>query len=104
MINYRCERKVRQGVTTEVVGNCGDSAAPVLGQAYEEQRRSARVFYGIDAEWSTIAEYLEAVKSVHPSINYSMLAGHGTLKALLLPTVSCRSGTLTLGITAQGHL
>ncbi|MCG0276218.1 MAG: D-aminoacylase [Thermosediminibacteraceae bacterium] len=80
MVNYKCESKVRQGVTTEVVGNCGDSAAPVLGQAYEEQRRSARDLYGIDAGWNTVAEYLEALERARPSINYAMLAGHGTIR------------------------
>jgi len=31
------ESKIRQGVTTEVCGNCGLSAAPLLG-AYKKQR------------------------------------------------------------------
>ena len=29
-LNHRAESKIRQGVTTEVVGNCGYSTAPVL--------------------------------------------------------------------------
>ncbi|MCJ7490046.1 MAG: amidohydrolase family protein, partial [Thermoplasmata archaeon] len=29
------ESKIRQGVTTEVVGNCGGSAAPLIGLAKE---------------------------------------------------------------------
>jgi N-acyl-D-aspartate/D-glutamate deacylase len=29
MINRKAESKIRQGITTEVVGNCGISAAPL---------------------------------------------------------------------------
>ncbi|UCH57098.1 MAG: amidohydrolase family protein, partial [Candidatus Bathyarchaeota archaeon] len=29
LVNPKAESKVRQGVTTEVVGNCGNSAAPI---------------------------------------------------------------------------
>jgi N-acyl-D-amino-acid deacylase len=31
LVNPRAESKIRQGVTTEVIGNCGFSLAPLLG-------------------------------------------------------------------------
>ena len=36
--NRRAESKIRQGVTTEVVGNCGFSPAPVSDQFRGEMR------------------------------------------------------------------
>jgi len=36
IVNPKAESKVRQGVTTEVVGNCGGSAAPLKGLAIDQ--------------------------------------------------------------------
>ncbi|AEH51387.1 N-acyl-D-amino-acid deacylase family protein [Pseudothermotoga thermarum] len=79
MANYRCESKVRQGVTTEVVGNCGDSAAPVFGQAYEDQKKATEE-YELKLTWQIVAQYLDALQNSKPSINYAMLIGHGTIR------------------------
>ena len=38
LINPQSESKVRQGVTTEVGGNCGYAAAPIGNQELEERR------------------------------------------------------------------
>jgi N-acyl-D-aspartate/D-glutamate deacylase len=38
----RAESKIRQGVTTEVIGNCGFSPAPLLGAAVEETQAEAK--------------------------------------------------------------
>jgi len=37
-LNPKAEGKIRQGVTTEVVGNCGFSVAPALPEKVEELR------------------------------------------------------------------
>src|SRR5262245_58873903 len=41
--NRRAESKIRQGVTTEVVGNCGFSPAPVSDQSRGEMKAVAMV-------------------------------------------------------------
>ena len=38
IINPLAESKIRQGVTTEIGGNCGYSAAPLSGDALEERK------------------------------------------------------------------
>ena len=48
--------KVMQGVTTEVCGNCGLSAAPLLGMA-REQRKAALAAYGLEPDWKTMQQY-----------------------------------------------
>lgn len=80
LVDYMCESKVRQGVTTEIVGNCGYSLAPLLGEALEETKRSHFELYGVEAGWQTIEEYLQALESSKPSINYATLVGHGTIR------------------------
>lgn len=80
ILDYKCESKVRQGVTTEVIGNCGYSLAPLLGEALEESKKSHFELYGIQVGWQTVGEYLQALEKARPSINYAMLVGHGAIR------------------------
>src|SRR5438445_7185374 len=59
-LNPRAEGKIRQGVTTEVLGNCGYSAAPALPGRAEELRD----YLAASAPWlafreTTFAAYLD---------------------------------------------
>jgi N-acyl-D-amino-acid deacylase len=70
--------KVMQGVTTDVVGNCGMGAAPnpaaavIFGALHGP---SAKV-----PQWTDYAGYFRAVDEHPPSINVAVLAGHGSLR------------------------
>ena len=74
------EFKVGQGVTTDVVGNCGLGAAPF------ESSQSYLGFFGADRHrdllpvWATYGEYLDAVDANPPSLNVAVLVGHGTVR------------------------
>ena len=76
------ECKIRQGVTTEVVGNCGVSAAPLYG-AFKERRATAWKQFGIDVTWQTFPEYIDCLKKIKPSINIIPLVGHGNIRAMV---------------------
>jgi N-acyl-D-amino-acid deacylase len=78
--DHRAEGKVFQGVTTEINGNCGLSAAPLFGKA-REQREGDFQEMGIKERWATFGEYFRLLENVHPSINYATLAGHGNIRA-----------------------
>ena len=70
--------KVMQGVTTDVVGNCGMGAAPNPAAAV-----IFRALHGASAkvpEWTDYAGYLRAIDENPPSINVAVLAGHGSLR------------------------
>ncbi|MCR4430242.1 MAG: D-aminoacylase [Tepidanaerobacteraceae bacterium] len=84
MVNFRCESKARQGVTTELVGNCGDSAAPVFGMSYDQQKEYIDGHYDITSNWHTVDEYLSKMDRAKPSINYATLVGHGTLRKTVM--------------------
>jgi N-acyl-D-amino-acid deacylase len=75
-----CDSRARQGVTTELAGNCGSSAAPLAGSGAAERREEWRRD-GIDADWGDVASYLERVESAGLSVNHALLAGHGTLRS-----------------------
>ncbi|MDP3178768.1 MAG: D-aminoacylase [Spirochaetaceae bacterium] len=78
----RMESKVMQGVTLEVTGNCGESAAPLGGEAVEDMERDlARQEGGLSCDWRSVGEYLSKVEARGIATNYATLAGHGTLRA-----------------------
>lgn len=80
--NPTAESAVRQGVTTEIVGNCGVSLAPVseANHAATDDLLAAYLFPG-DLTWGGFGEYLDVVRTVGSSINYAFFVGHNTLRA-----------------------
>jgi N-acyl-D-amino-acid deacylase len=79
--NRRAESKVRQGVTTEVVGNCGFSPAPVSPEFVDDLRGLALYLpAGLDFGWPTFADYLKALDGGGLALNVVHLIGHGTLR------------------------
>jgi N-acyl-D-amino-acid deacylase len=82
LANPTAESAVRQGVTTEIVGNCGVSFAPVTDVsrgATSEQLRQYAWEHG--ATWDTFADYLDLWRTIGSSINYAWLVGHNSLRA-----------------------
>ncbi len=77
--------KILQGVTTEVVGNCGFSLAPTTAERRNflattfEPRLSA-----LNANDGSLAEYLTASDRRGYVTNYAPLVGHGTLRIAAL--------------------
>lgn len=75
--------KAAQGVTTEIVGNCGMSAAPVLG-SHSDQIRSVWAREGVmipaRLPWATFSEYRKKMESSGMVSNFAGLVGHGNLR------------------------
>ena len=82
-INPKAESKVRQGVTTEIIGHCGFSVAPVLPGKVE----LLRDYLSPSAPWlpfreTTFADYLASFPST--AVNAGMLVGHNTLRLMVM--------------------
>jgi N-acyl-D-aspartate/D-glutamate deacylase len=80
-INPRAESKIRQGVTTEVVGNCGFSAAPALPGT----SAMLKEYLSASAPWlpmkdTSFAEYLGTYPAT--SVNVVPQVGHNTLRLM----------------------
>ena len=75
--------KLRQGITTEVSGNCGYTAAPV-DPASLELLKSYMGFItppsGVPWQWRTFGEYLDAIRASGPATTQAPLVGHGTVR------------------------
>lgn len=77
LIEPSAPSKIFQGVTTEVVGNCGASAAPLVGKYHMPSDWLDKVYPG---KWGTVAEYRQLLESVKPAPNVFLLIGHNTLR------------------------
>lgn len=81
------DSRVRQGITTEITGNCGSSAAPLMGVGADERRRAWQQRTGLEASWTDVASYFERLEDVGISINQALLLGQGTLRQNLIGLV-----------------
>jgi N-acyl-D-amino-acid deacylase len=82
-INPKAESKVRQGVTTEIIGHCGFSVAPVL----PGKTQLLADYLSGGAPWLPFremgfAEYLDTFPAV--AVNTGMLVGHNTLRLMTM--------------------
>lgn len=79
--NREAHSTIRQGVTTEVVGNCGITNAPVTNLSLGAVAGRLRA-YGYDGpiEWRTFADYLADVEGAGTSQNLAFFVGHSTVR------------------------
>src|SRR5690348_1345542 len=100
-INPKAESKVRQGVTTEIVGHCGFSVAPALPGKVE----LLRDYLSPSAPWlpfreTTFPDYLATFPPT--AVNAGMLVGHNTLRLMVMgmearpPTIAELNRMITL--------
>lgn len=78
-IDPRAQSSVAQGVTTELVGNCGHGCAPI-----DRPKRHADNIYGYDPAWpipwTAFGGYLDTLDAGRPAVNVAVLVAHGTLR------------------------
>ncbi|MBT9175899.1 MAG: D-aminoacylase [Firmicutes bacterium] len=70
--NPQAESKVRQGVTTEVIGQCGSSAAPRTPSPDHTE------------PFASFAEYLDLLEARGIGVNVVPLVGHGNIRAVVM--------------------
>jgi N-acyl-D-amino-acid deacylase len=79
LVDPRARSAIHQGVTLEVVGNCGHGCFPV-GDA----RLATTAIYGADESapptWSTAAEYFDRLEAARPAVNVASLVPNGQLR------------------------
>ena len=74
--------RLRQGITTELVGNCGYGPAPVTADSLPLLQKINGFITpdGVSWSWRTFAEYLEAVESGGVLLNLAALVSHGAVR------------------------
>lgn len=103
----RNEAYTLQGVTTQICGNCGLSAAPIGDEFWEfwcweyrcmrktykhlftyfdfqtpaaEMKKQIKEDYGLDVNWKTLGEFMNLVEEKGISCNYYPLSGHNHIR------------------------
>ncbi len=84
LVDGRAVSQISQGVTTEVIGNCGHGCEPLS----DELERFIGNIYGydgtVDLSWRTTAQYLERLESSLPAINVVPLTPVGNLRRVAI--------------------
>ncbi|MDD4870343.1 MAG: D-aminoacylase [Kiritimatiellae bacterium] len=78
LIEPSAPSKIFQGITTEIVGNCGASAAPLVGKYHMPADWLDKEYPG---KWNTVTEYRQLLGKMKPAPNVVLLIGHNTLRA-----------------------
>jgi len=79
--NPLAQSTVRQGVTSEVVGNCGYSNAPLNDGSRTSVTSKLRDYaYRGHIGWSSFSDYLAAVARMGTSCNLAWFVGHNTVR------------------------
>ncbi|MBN1478149.1 D-aminoacylase [Candidatus Sumerlaeota bacterium] len=74
-----CDSKVHQGVTTEIMGNCGFSPFPLKGQMLERERQEIEDL-GLTPNWDDLPSYRAKLQERGHSMNVGTLVGNGNLR------------------------
>lgn len=85
--NPRSEIKLQQGVTTEILGNCGLAPAPFTRENLDLLQSYVEPVLGrTENEWSweTVGRYMDTVVRARPSENVATYVGHGTLRIAVM--------------------
>ena len=86
LVNPLQESKIRQGVTTEVVGHDGLGLAPVTPRTAAMLRDQLAGLNGrpdVDWDWSTVTTYLDRFDH-QVAVNITMLVPHGTVRMAVM--------------------
>jgi N-acyl-D-amino-acid deacylase len=81
------EIKLQQGVTTEVVGNCGMTPAPFAPRNLDLLRTYVEPVLGSTGRewrWESVEQYFDVLLDAKPSENVATYVGHGTLRIAVM--------------------
>jgi N-acyl-D-amino-acid deacylase len=83
LVDPRAVSAIHQGITLEVVGNCGFGCFPLLNKDL-----APKAIYGHSAHvpftWTSAAEYFERLEEARPAINVASLAPNGQIRLSVL--------------------
>ncbi|MGO8989467.1 MAG: N-acyl-D-amino-acid deacylase family protein [bacterium] len=80
------EGRIRQGITTEILGNCGISVTPVT-HASKGLMKAVMGFMAPEDNpwnWETMADYLSLLEGKGVPVNVGTLTGHGAVRAVAM--------------------
>jgi N-acyl-D-amino-acid deacylase len=82
--NAKAESKIRQGVTTEIVGQDGSSVGPVSAESAARTSESYRQRYGVELGFTDLAGFFRILERHGTAVNLASMVGAGTLRAFVI--------------------
>ncbi|MCA1648075.1 MAG: amidohydrolase family protein, partial [Chloroflexi bacterium] len=85
--NPAATNSITQGVTTELIGLCGFSVAPLSrepGRASLLRDLAAGIGPDLRWAWHSFADFLDALAAARPAVNVAPLVGHHALRILAM--------------------
>lgn len=82
LVDGNAESKIRQGVTTEILGEA-TSAGPLPLDSKGEPRQESAI-YGVKINWRTLGEYLERLQASGISVNAGSYVGSMTVRRYVM--------------------
>ena len=75
--------KLRQGVTTDIIGNCGWALAP---RSPANDAHAPALFgpFAMEMEWTDFASYFQRLEDAAPACNVGALIGHGAVRLAVM--------------------
>jgi N-acyl-D-amino-acid deacylase len=85
------EGRITQGITTEVLGNCGQGVAPVDSRSKPMLEKIGAWMSpeGLEWPWKSVGEYLSFLENRKVAVNVIPLIGHGPIR---ITVMGLRSG------------
>jgi len=84
LVDPRAESVVRQGVTTQVSGQCGSSPGPWDREAAARVREAYRSRYDVDIDFHDLAGFFGRLRRQGAAINLATMVGAGTVRATVV--------------------
>ena len=88
LVNPRAESKIRQGVTTEIVGQDGGSIGPWTDAQYTEVRDGWRARSNIDIDFRDLAGFFRRLERQRMAVNVASMVGAGTVRSFVVGEVN----------------
>ena len=95
LIDPYADSKLTQGVTLELMGNCGMSYCAPLNENTMDELRSRTEKYALDFKptWTSMDGYLTELEKSGSTINVAARVGHGTVRRVVMG-MDARNATL----------
>lgn len=78
--NPLAESHIRQGITTEISGNCGGSPFPIVDSSIHESIEYMKNHFQVDLTWRDMEGFFQRLEEQGIALNYATFVGHGVIR------------------------
>ena len=80
LLGAQAQSKIRQGVTTEIIGQDGGSVAPLTEKVRAKWSENLKATYGVEIDWLGFTGYFQRLEKGGIITNVASMVGQGSLR------------------------